>query len=168
LANRNIAATIRRRDGRRPADRTDLGADNTTPARPNGRFVRPAQHNGMSKRILLVDDEESIRSLLSSSLEQRGFEVTTADSASETLRLTHEATFDLVLLDLSLPDSSGLGLLDLIKTALPDLPVVIITDGLLDKQLIQDARDKGALDCLSKMHSLDQVMRKVERTLRGR
>jgi DNA-binding NtrC family response regulator len=118
------------------------------------------------QRILLVDDEEAIRSLISRSLAERGFDVKTADTASEALRLTHQEDFDLVMLDLTLPDSAGLDLLDLLKTSLPDLPVVIITGGLLDETLVGQARDKGAIACLSKIHSLDLVLRKVERTLR--
>ena len=122
----------------------------------------------MNGHILLVDDEEAIRELLTVSLQKLEYAVTAVDTASEALRLAHEQEFDLALLDLSLPDSVGLDLLDLLKTSRPALPVIIMADQYIDHQLKNDALGKGAADCISKMNSLDLLLQKVERFFRSR
>lgn len=122
----------------------------------------------MNGRILLVDDEEAIRELLTVSLAKMEYAVSAVDTASEAIRMVHEQDFDLALVDLSLPDSAGLDLLDLLKMSKPKLPVIIITGQAIDSQLKNDALGKGASDCISKMHSLDLLLQKVDRLFRSR
>ncbi len=122
----------------------------------------------MNGRILLVDDEEAIRELLTVSLEKLEYSVTAVDTASEAIRMAHEQEFDLALVDLALPDSAGLDLLDLLKMSKPKLPVIIMTGQHIDHQLKNDAMSKGASDCISKMFSLDQLLQKVDRFFRTR
>ncbi len=64
----------------------------------------------MKIRILVVDDELSMREFLSILLEREGYEVTVADSAEEALRLMDTALFDLVLSDVNMPGLSGIEL----------------------------------------------------------
>ena len=61
----------------------------------------------MAKRILVVDDDENILSLERTILEQKGFLVTTAGGGEEALKLLREQDFDLVLLDVMMPDKDG-------------------------------------------------------------
>ncbi len=115
--------------------------------------------------ILVVDDEPAMRELLNISLLQQGYAVSTADSASEALRLAHEEKLDLVLLDLTLPDATGLELLDMLTTANPELPVIVLSGQPRDEDMVQEIRDKGARDYLSKTQSLEQILTRVERFL---
>jgi DNA-binding NtrC family response regulator len=117
----------------------------------------------MKRRILFVDDEEGIRLVFIEALEDAGYEVHAADSASEALRLAHEQTFDLALLDLSLGDAAHLDLLNLIHTSLPELPIIVLTGVAFTKQQAEEMRDAGAVDVLSKMNSLEVILQKVER-----
>ena len=79
------------------------------------------------RRILVVDDQESMRTLLQDMLEVIGYEVTLAESGDQALQLVESSDFDLVLSDLNMPGMDGAALLKAIKASLPELPVVIIT-----------------------------------------
>ena len=79
------------------------------------------------RRILVVDDQESMRSLLKDMLEVIGYDVTLAEGGEEALRLMESNRFDLVLTDLNMPGMDGTALLRTIKTTNAELPVVIIT-----------------------------------------
>jgi DNA-binding response OmpR family regulator len=83
----------------------------------------------MAKRILVVDDDENILNLERTILEQKGFEVTSAEGGAEALRLLGEKTFDLVLLDVMMPEVDGFTVCRKIKEdeRLKDLPVIFLT-----------------------------------------
>ncbi len=81
----------------------------------------------MKKRILVVDDEENIRSLYRADLEDEGFEVEVASSGKEALEKIERESFDLVTLDIRMPDTDGICLLRRIKDHTKDLPVVLCT-----------------------------------------
>lgn len=117
----------------------------------------------MKRRLLIVDDEEGIRLIFLRALQHAGYEVMAADSASEALRLLAEDTFDLVLLDLSLPDARELELLNLMLAQNPDLPVMILTGAPPDPALVEQALARGAKEFISKISSLDFILQKIER-----
>jgi DNA-binding NtrC family response regulator len=79
------------------------------------------------RRILVVDDQESMRSLLKDMLEVIGYDVMLAEGGEEALHLMEANQFDLVLTDLNMPGMDGTALLKAIKTTRAELPVVIIT-----------------------------------------
>jgi len=79
------------------------------------------------KTILLVDDEEDIRSVLSVALEDMGYEVQTAENGKEGLRLFLESRPPIVITDIKMPDIDGVELLRRIKDEDPDTEVVMIT-----------------------------------------
>jgi DNA-binding response OmpR family regulator len=83
----------------------------------------------MAKRILVVDDDENILSLERTILEQKGFEVTSASGGAEALTLLAEKTFDLVLLDVMMPEVDGFTVCRKIKgdARLKDVPVIFLT-----------------------------------------
>ncbi|HEX5134496.1 MAG TPA: sigma-54 dependent transcriptional regulator, partial [Thermoanaerobaculia bacterium] len=78
-------------------------------------------------RILVVDDEEVIRDVLATLLEKEGYDVAVASTAGEALAQFEAEPFDVILLDLMLPDRSGLELLRDIRRQDPDAVVVIVT-----------------------------------------
>jgi DNA-binding response OmpR family regulator len=83
----------------------------------------------MGKRILVVDDDENILNLEKTILEQRGFEVTGAVGGAEALEVLGRRTFDLVLLDVMMPEVDGFTVCRKIKEdpRLKDLPVIFLT-----------------------------------------
>jgi DNA-binding response OmpR family regulator len=83
----------------------------------------------MAKRILVVDDDENILNLEKTILEQKGFDVTGAAGGAEALKLLAEKTFDLVLLDVMMPEVDGFTVCRKIKEdpRLKDLPVIFLT-----------------------------------------
>src|ERR1700691_5804881 len=77
--------------------------------------------------ILVIDDEAEIREGLEALLSSEGFQVTPADTATSGLAKLEEQPFDLLLLDVSLPDRNGLDLLREIRRRDPYLSVILIT-----------------------------------------
>ncbi|HEV8253225.1 MAG TPA: response regulator [Vicinamibacteria bacterium] len=83
----------------------------------------------MAKRILVVDDDENILTLERTILEQKGFDVTTVPGGAEALQVLHEQPFDLVLLDVMMPEIDGFTVCRRIKDdpKLKDIPVIFLT-----------------------------------------
>lgn len=77
--------------------------------------------------ILVVDDEENLRRTLALILQREGYTVETAASVKEARVCLEAGAFDLVFLDLRLPDASGLTLLPEMRSQYPDMPVMILT-----------------------------------------
>jgi PAS domain S-box-containing protein len=103
--------------------------------------------------ILLIDDDQSYCRLVKMALARAGqparFAVETAGSLAEGLKYLNSRSFDLVLLDLGLPDSFGLETFDRVHSACPDISVVMVT-GLEDLKISVEAIQKGASDYLVK------------------
>ena len=78
-------------------------------------------------RILVVDDEDTIRRTLAALLQRRGYAVTVAASGAEALMLIEQQAFDLLLLDLVMPGSSGLEVARLARTIQPTAAILILT-----------------------------------------
>jgi len=99
--------------------------------------------------ILLVDDDASLLKLLSIRLASEGYDVTTANSVDDAIRLISDHKFSVVLSDLRMPGKDGLFLLDYVKQHQPSLPVIMITaHGSIDEAVI--ATEKGALGFITK------------------
>ena len=99
--------------------------------------------------ILIIDDEASLRQTLARILQRAGFEVTTATNGKEGLALVSEHTFDLIYLDIRMPDISGLELLKTIHAQYPELPVILFT-AQPDLNSAVEALRRGATDYLLK------------------
>ncbi len=80
-----------------------------------------------NEAILIVDDEENLRRTLALILKRSGYSVTSAANLMEGRECLQASRFDLVLLDLKLPDGNGLSLLSELHSQLPDMPVLILT-----------------------------------------
>ena len=103
----------------------------------------------MEGHILIIDDETSLRQTMARILQREGYKVTTAANGQEGLDLTSEHHFDLVYLDIRMPDMSGLDLLKTLHTNLPDLPVILFT-AQPDLNSAVEAVRSGATDYLLK------------------
>jgi len=99
--------------------------------------------------ILIVDDEASLRQMMARVLQRAGYEVTTAANGKDGLALVSEQLFDLLYLDIRMPDMNGLEVLKTVHTKFPDLPVVLFT-AQPDLHSALEALRRGATDYLLK------------------
>lgn len=115
-------------------------------------------------RILVVDDERSMREFLEIFLRREGYEVTTAeDVASGRLQLENEE-FDVVISDIQMPDGSGLDLLRFARENAPDTMVVMIT-AFATTETALAAMKQGAYDYITKPFNVDAIRLAVEKAL---
>jgi PAS domain S-box-containing protein len=103
----------------------------------------------MSHSILLVDDEEGIRTVLGLSLADAGYNVSVAATGEEALRLFDQSRPDIILTDIKMPGLSGLDLLKRVKNIAPDVEVIMIT-GHGDMQLAIQSLKQDATDFITK------------------
>ncbi len=118
----------------------------------------------MKPVILVVDDEEAIRLFLAATLEDEGYEVLTVATGTDALDLVARRVPDLVLLDLMLPDMSGIQVLGGLKEVLPHLCVVMITAYRETDTAVQ-AMKLDAFDYVNKPIQLDHLLRVVAKAL---
>lgn len=117
--------------------------------------------------ILVIDDEESIRDACSQVLIKEGYSVKTAEDGIEGLRLFRTEFFHAVLLDLKLPDMSGMEILSRIKEEHPKTAVIIITGyATIDSAI--EAMKRGASDYLSKPFTPEQLRLITKKSLDSR
>jgi putative nucleotidyltransferase with HDIG domain len=120
------------------------------------------------ERILVVDDEETIREIVSSMLGGAQFESQQAASGTEALSILESGVeFDLVLSDLMMAEMDGIALLERSKERFPDLPVVMVT-AVHDLSVALQALRNGAYDYLLKPFERDQLLATVRRALEHR
>jgi two-component system nitrogen regulation response regulator GlnG len=108
------------------------------------------------KRILVADDEESIRWVLSKALTKQGFLVDLAKDGQEALLLSRKQNYDLAVLDIKMPGLSGLQLLSKLQEECPQALVVIMTAESSMKNAVE-AMKRGAYDYLTKPFDLDAL-----------
>ena len=118
-------------------------------------------------RILVIDDEEGIRKGCRRALEPHGFMVETAASFQEGLKWINEQLFDLILLDVMLPDGRGINLLGPILERDPDTIAVVIT-GYATVELAVDAIQHGAYNFISKPFTANMLLITVNQGLEKR
>lgn len=117
-------------------------------------------------RVLIVDDEEQIRTLLVEWLDARGYEVEAAVNGKEAIRLLHKNPFDVVISDIVMPDKDGLELLTYMRRNFPDTPVVMISAP--DNELyLRTARGLGAARVLFKPFGMEEMSATVAELIHG-
>ena len=119
-----------------------------------------------SRRILVVDDDADIQALTSTVLAGAGYEVTLASNGPEAIRTTRADAFDLVLLDINMPEMSGWETLRLLRSdgGFSNVPVVMFSI----KGQVRDkvhAMQEGAIDYITKPFEIDELLKRVERVL---
>jgi DNA-binding response OmpR family regulator len=110
--------------------------------------------------VLIIDDEASLRQTMARILLRAGFEVTTVASGQESFSVLNDHSFDMVYLDLRLPDMSGLDILKTIRAMFPDMPIILFT-AQPDLHSAVEALRRGATDYLMKPLKPEVV---IERT----
>ena len=118
----------------------------------------------MKPAILVVDDDEVMRQTLSDVLKKRGYTVSTAETGGQTLSSVKEQLFDLILLDIRLPDMDGLDVLKRIKDIESDLMVIVMT-AYSDVQTAVMAMKSGAYDYIDKPFELEELKILIQKAL---
>jgi response regulator RpfG family c-di-GMP phosphodiesterase len=135
---------------------------------PRGATPHPRQFDKSERaRVLVVDDEETIREMLGEFLELEGYHVTTAVDGMEALDALDGAPFDLVLTDMKMPRMGGITLLEQMRKHAPSTVAVIMT-GFGTVETAIDAMKRGAYDYILKPFKLEEVLCVVERAVEKR
>ena len=122
----------------------------------------------MSKgSILVVDDESEIREGLELLLQSEGYQVSSAETAMSGLAQLEERPFDLLLLDVSLPDRNGIDMLKDVHRQDPHLPIVLIT-AYGSIEMARAAFKSGAMDYITKPWSNDELLAQVAQAVEAR
>ena len=115
-------------------------------------------------RVLVVDDEEALRTVLSSELASEGYQVETASDGDEAITSVQKNSFDLVLLDIKMPKVDGFEVLKFIKKGFPKMKVIMLT-GFADLKNAIESKKLGAEDFVSKPYDLVDLLTTIERVL---
>ena len=107
-------------------------------------------------RVLVVDDERSMREVLSITLRQAGYDVTLADGGAEAIAQLRRESFDVVLTDLRMRDTDGMAVLRAVRECAPDTVVVVVTAYASTETAIE-AMKLGAYDYVTKPFKLDEI-----------
>ena len=140
-----------------------LAADAVAPATLSGR---PEEFPGGSESLLIVDDEASLRALLSSALTTKGYRTLTAANGLEAIDSLADLTrpLDAVLLDLNMAGATGMEVLKVLRTCRPDTKVLVISGHITPEVHLQLA-EIGQTAIIQKPYTLDEVGRQLRRLL---
>ncbi len=116
------------------------------------------------RTILLADDDVNLRRVLEFQLTEAGYEVSTAKDGAEALEIYANGDFDCVVTDLRMPKLSGLELLEKIKTANAEIPVIVIT-AFGEVETAVTAMKAGAFDYINKPFNRDEILLTLERAV---
>ncbi len=117
------------------------------------------QHN-----VLVVDDEEALRTVLSGELVNEGYNVGNAADGDEAIAIIKQQPFDIVLLDIKMPKVDGFEVLKFIKKDYPHIKVIMLT-AFADLKNAIESKKLGAEDFISKPYDLVDLLTTIERVL---
>ena len=117
-----------------------------------------------NRHVLIIDDERPVLMTLEALLKRHGYQVDTAPTAAQGLKLVKSKPPKIVLLDLRLPDADGLEMLDRIKTELPQVQVIILTAHDSLHNAIESIK-RGAYHFISKPYAPEELLSLVEKAL---
>ena len=127
----------------------------------------PAPRGETRERILVIDDEENIRTMLEEFMTLNGYRVDTATDGSQGLDLLGRQSYDLVLTDLRMPGVDGTAVIEWVHETHPEVPVIVMTGHATVESTIQALR-LGAYDYLIKPFTLDEIERTIGNCVESR
>lgn len=120
----------------------------------------------MAKRsILLVEDEENLHEALKLNLEMEGYEVTSSFTGTDAVNAVEKEYFDLMILDIMLPEMDGITACEIIRLRHPDLPILILSAKNAGSDRVLGLK-KGADDYITKPFNLEELLLRVEKLIR--
>jgi len=120
---------------------------------------------GETARILVVDDDENIRKVLTAILEDEGYIIESVDTAKKAIERTRRKFYNLALIDIRLPDMEGIELLTKMKDTTPKMRKIIIT-GYPTLQNAIEAVNRGADAYVMKPFDMENVLEKIKDQLK--
>jgi len=120
---------------------------------------------GETARILIVDDDENIRKVLATILEDEGYHVESVDTAKKAIGRTRRKFYNLALIDIRLPDMEGIELLTKVRDTTPKMRKIIIT-GYPTLQNAVDAVNRGADAYILKPFDMERVLKTIKEELK--
>jgi nitrogen regulation protein NR(I) len=131
------------------------------------RVERVAEHPDDWREILVVEDERSMRRVLSAALEQEGYKVHTAHDGLEAVALLAKHAISVMVTDIKMPNMDGVALLDHVLRHHPDIPTIMITaHGTVDNAV--ESIKKGAFDYVTKPFDIEHLQQVVGRAFETR
>lgn len=121
----------------------------------------------MKAKILVVDDEESIREFLEIMLKKEGYEVTLAEDGLKAKELVQKKSFDMIISDLQMPNMTGIELLKFIRQNYPEILFMMIT-AFGTTETAVEAMKMGAYDYLTKPFKIDEVRINIANALKSK
>jgi two-component system response regulator HydG len=118
----------------------------------------------VKEKILVVDDEQSHRTMLTAVLSKEGFEVSEADDGTSAVKAVENDTFDLILMDIRMTDMDGIEAITEIKKLSPSIPVIMMTAYASVKTAVE-ALKSGAYDYLTKPLDMDELKILIKKAL---
>lgn len=119
---------------------------------------------GEDARIIIIDDDKSIRQVLKTILEQEGYTVDTADTGKQAVLKTNERAYNLALIDMRLPDIDGIDLILKIKDTTPRMRKIIVT-GYPTIQNAMEAVNRQADAFILKPFDVEKVLQTIREQL---
>jgi DNA-binding NtrC family response regulator len=116
-------------------------------------------------RILVIDDDASVRKVVTMALEDEGYVVDTAENGSEAIRKSNTSFYNIALIDIRLPDMQGTNLLMAMKDTTPKMVKIIVT-GYPGMQSAVEAANRGADGYIVKPFKMDDLLKAVKEHLR--
>jgi len=120
---------------------------------------------GEITRILIIDDDENIRKVLTTILEDEGYDVESVDTAKKAIERTRRKFYNLALIDIRLPDMEGIELLTKMKNTTPKIRKLIIT-GYPTLQNAVEAVNRGADAYIMKPFEMEKVLEEIKDQLK--
>jgi len=142
----------------------DVKQDLKSVQSPAGEESGDKEVAGTPSRLLVIDDDESVRLLLKDLLEEAGYAVRTAKSGEEALQLIRVATYDIIITDLRLSGMHGLEVVKEVKAIDPGIDVIVMT-GYASVNSAVESMKAGAIDYITKPFNSDHIKMVVQKSL---
>ena len=142
----------------------NVGGRGTGSPKTTGQDERANNVANQTARILVVDDEAPVRSMIGATLERQGYDIELAISGTQAVECMQRGSFDLVLTDIVMQDGNGIALLERLHAEQPHLPVVMVS-AIHDISVAIDSMRRGAYDYLLKPFEREHLVATVQRAL---
>ncbi len=114
--------------------------------------------------LLVVEDEESLRDALKLNLELEGYEITTADNGPAVIKMVKNEHFDLIVLDIMLPDMDGITVCETIRMQHNDVPILFLSARNTGADRVEGLK-KGGDDYMTKPFNLEELLLRIDKLL---
>lgn len=110
-------------------------------------------------KILVIDDDKEIRELFHRLLDNSEYEIDHAKDGKDAIEFIKWKEFDIIFLDIKMPNVDGLEVLKKVRKIKSKMPVVVIITGVIENKVIEKAINKGAITCLYKPFDIDAILK---------